>query len=238
MRDFVAHVRRHLPRGDVPEDRYDDMVDELAAELDARYTARRRRGSTDEEAWQDVLAQVPSWPLLARDLAAAGAGSRRPKRPSPLRASFTAERWLRSSPLASGCSKGSRVHGHRGGDARGLPRRACGDCRRRQRDAVPSVARARTRSRAPDGQSIPTRRVSTRHAARHLTTTTGPARHGLRGQAFLQLLQCHDRDRRGGDPHARDGGHAVALPPPARQSGAWPDFTEEEGTRDHEGGSS
>jgi hypothetical protein len=45
------------------------------------------------------LAQVPSWPLLARDLAAAGTGSRTPKRPSPLRASFAAERWLRELAL-------------------------------------------------------------------------------------------------------------------------------------------
>src|SRR6266849_184999 len=94
MRDFVAHVRRHLPRRDVPENRYDEVVDELASELEARYTALVRRGSPDEDAWQEVLAQVPSWPLLARDLAAAGTGSRRPKRPSQLRTSVAAERWL------------------------------------------------------------------------------------------------------------------------------------------------
>jgi predicted permease len=99
MRDFVAHVRRHLPRRDVPEDRYDEVVDELASELEARYTALVRRGSTDEDAWQEVLAQVPSWTLLARDLTTAGAGSRKPKRPSPLRTSFAAERWLRELAL-------------------------------------------------------------------------------------------------------------------------------------------
>jgi predicted permease len=99
MRDFVAHVRRHLPRREAPEDRYDDVVDELASELEARYTALIRRGATDEDAWQDVLAQVPSWTLLARDLAAAGTGARRPKRPSPLRTSFAAERWLRELAL-------------------------------------------------------------------------------------------------------------------------------------------
>jgi hypothetical protein len=36
MRDFVAHVRRHLRRADVPDDRYDDVVEELASELEAR----------------------------------------------------------------------------------------------------------------------------------------------------------------------------------------------------------
>jgi predicted permease len=95
MRDFVAHVRRHLPRPDVSENRYDEVVDELASELEVRYTALLRRGSTDEDAWQEVLAQVPSWPLLARDLAAAGTGSRKPRRRLPLRTSFAAERWLR-----------------------------------------------------------------------------------------------------------------------------------------------
>src|SRR5258706_15453430 len=88
MRDFVGHVRRHLPRRDVPESRYDEVVDELASELEARYTALVRRGSTDEDAWQEGLAQVPSWPLLARDLAAAGPGSGRGERPSQLRTSF------------------------------------------------------------------------------------------------------------------------------------------------------
>ena len=71
MRDFVGHVRRHLSRRDVPEHRYHDVVDELASELEAHYTALRQRGSTEEEAWNQVLAQVPSWRALAHDLAAA-----------------------------------------------------------------------------------------------------------------------------------------------------------------------
>ena len=68
MRDFVAHVRRHLSRQDVAEDRYDEVVDELASELEARYTVLVQRGATDEDAWNAVLAQIPSWPSLARDL--------------------------------------------------------------------------------------------------------------------------------------------------------------------------
>ena len=76
MRDFVAHVRRHLSRQDVAEDRYEEIVDELASELEARYTVLIQRGATDEDAWHAVLAQIPSWPSLAQDLAAAGVGSR------------------------------------------------------------------------------------------------------------------------------------------------------------------
>ncbi len=60
MRDFVAYVRSHLPRRDVPVDRYDEVVDELAADLEARYTGLVQRGSTDEEAWTEVQAPVPS----------------------------------------------------------------------------------------------------------------------------------------------------------------------------------
>ncbi len=99
MRDFVAHVRRHLSRRDVAGDRYDEVVYELASELEARYTALVQRGSSDEDAWNEVLAQVPSWPALARDLAAAGTGSPTPARASRLRAAFSAERWLRELAL-------------------------------------------------------------------------------------------------------------------------------------------
>ena len=62
MRDFVAHVRRHLSRRDVAEDRYDEVVDELASELEARYMVLVQRGASDEDAWNAVLAQIPSWP--------------------------------------------------------------------------------------------------------------------------------------------------------------------------------
>ena len=99
MRDFVAHVRRHLSRRDVAGNRYDEVVYELASELEARYTALVQRGSSDEDAWNEVLAQVPSWPVLARDLAAAGTGSPTPARPSRLRAAVSAERWLRELAL-------------------------------------------------------------------------------------------------------------------------------------------
>jgi predicted permease len=70
MRDFVDYVRRHFPRGGVPDDRYDDVVEELASELEARYAALRGRGLSDAEAWREVVAQVPSWPALGQNLSA------------------------------------------------------------------------------------------------------------------------------------------------------------------------
>ena len=94
MRDFVAHVRRHLSRLDVAEGRYDEVVDQLASELEARYSALVERGATDEDAWNDVLAQIPSWPALAHDLAAAGPRPVIHRRPSRLLALFGLDRWL------------------------------------------------------------------------------------------------------------------------------------------------
>jgi predicted permease len=70
MRDFAAHVRAHLPRASVPAERYDKVVEELADELESLYAASVQRGASDAEAWQVVLAQVPSWSALADALTA------------------------------------------------------------------------------------------------------------------------------------------------------------------------
>ena len=102
MRDFVAHVRRHLSRQDVAEDRYDEVVDELASELEARYTVLIQRGASDEDAWNAVLAQIPSWPSLARDLAmATGRRAVGEPRRSWLRTIFGVDRFLHDLKLAT-----------------------------------------------------------------------------------------------------------------------------------------
>jgi predicted permease len=101
MRDFVAHVRRHLSRRDVPEDRFDEIVEELAVELESRYTTLLEGGASDEEAWNGALAQIPSWPSFARDIAVAtGAPPPREHRPSLLRMSLGIDRWLHDLKLA------------------------------------------------------------------------------------------------------------------------------------------
>ena len=64
MRDFAAYVRRHLPATGLPADRYDSIVDELASELEARYSRHLERGATDEAAWNAVVAEIPSWAHL------------------------------------------------------------------------------------------------------------------------------------------------------------------------------
>src|SRR5687767_11692751 len=98
MRNFPAHVRRHLSRADVPDERYDEVVDELASALEGRYATLIEHGATEQDAWNAVLAQVPSWPSFAHDLAES-TGRRRPAARSRLLDLFTVERWLRELRL-------------------------------------------------------------------------------------------------------------------------------------------
>jgi predicted permease len=98
MRDFATHVRRHLSRSDVPAERYDEVVDELASALEARYVTLIEQGAIEQDAWNAALAQVPSWPSLAHELAAS-TGARRPIARSRLLDLFTVERWLRELRL-------------------------------------------------------------------------------------------------------------------------------------------
>jgi predicted permease len=101
MRDFVGYVRQHLSRRDVPEDRFDEIVEELAAELESRYTTLVERGAREDEAWSAALAQVPSWQSFAHELAlATGAPLPRERRPSRLRLSLGIDRWLHDLKLA------------------------------------------------------------------------------------------------------------------------------------------
>jgi len=109
MRDFVAYVRHHLSRRNTPVGRYDEVVDELASELEARYTGLIQRGASDEDAWREVQAQVPSWPALAEDLAAVGGGSGGATRVPGLRRLLTVELWKRE--LAFGLRVLRKDHG-------------------------------------------------------------------------------------------------------------------------------
>ena len=98
MRDFVAHVRRHLSRRELPDDRFDEIVEELAAELESRYTRLITQGVSEPDAWNAVLAQVPSWPSFAHDLAAS-TGVLPPVGRRRLLGFLTVERWLREVRL-------------------------------------------------------------------------------------------------------------------------------------------
>src|SRR5262245_30144212 len=100
MPDFIGYVRRNLPRPDAPVARYDEVVEDLASELETRYTALVQGGASDEDAWRIGGAQGPSWPALARDLAAADGRHAATTRVSRLRRYLAIEHWARECAVA------------------------------------------------------------------------------------------------------------------------------------------
>ena len=176
-------------------------------------------GLGDEEAWRDVVGQVPSWPALAHDVVAAGSVPRATGLTRLL--GFLRSNARRRGRLRlTGAPKGPRFHGDRNRHARRLPWRARRDCGSGRRHAAPPIAGAGTGSRAPHGEPISARRGSTRPT--QLDTglrRQAPARHGVRGTGVLQLFSRDNRNRWGPDAHARHGDDAIPLPSLARQSG-------------------
>jgi predicted permease len=60
------YVRSHLPPLHVSAEREIEIVDELAAQLDATYTRARSGGAGDSESMARAEAEVPNWQELAR----------------------------------------------------------------------------------------------------------------------------------------------------------------------------
>src|SRR5262249_42842625 len=95
MPDFIAYVRRNLPRRHAPVDRYDEVVEELAAELETRYTALVEGGTGAEAAGGMAAARCPSGRARAGALAAAGGRRPAATRVSRLRRYLAIEHWTR-----------------------------------------------------------------------------------------------------------------------------------------------
>jgi putative ABC transport system permease protein len=68
MRDFTALVREHLSPLALPSKQELKIVDELAAQLEESYDALVSDGLSDEEAWNELLRQVPDWKALGGEL--------------------------------------------------------------------------------------------------------------------------------------------------------------------------
>lgn len=66
--DWRRLVRSHLPPLDVPPSRENDIVEELAAQLEATYERARSRGASDADARQLALTEVPDWQSFARHI--------------------------------------------------------------------------------------------------------------------------------------------------------------------------
>ena len=186
MRDFIAFVRQQPSAGGMSCGPVDEVVEELASELEARYTAlcsgaraTKRHGGM----WsgKSVVA------ALAHDVVAAGSVLRATgltRLPGSSRSNAGRAR----SASAYGCSERTRFHGHRDRHARRLPWRARRDRGSGRRHAAPPIAGAGTGSRAPHGEPISARRGR----RGRLSSTPGlrrqaPARHGVRGTGVLQL---------------------------------------------------
>ena len=67
--NWRQYVRSLLPPLDVSAERENEIIDELATQLESIYESERARGATPDAALAAANAEVPDWPALARTLA-------------------------------------------------------------------------------------------------------------------------------------------------------------------------
>ena len=68
MRDWKQYVREHLPRLELSGAREQEIVDELAQQLEDAYSEAISRGLMREQADAHTIAQIPDWPALAHEI--------------------------------------------------------------------------------------------------------------------------------------------------------------------------
>ena len=68
MRDWKQYVREHLPPLGLSGAREQEIVEEIAQQLDDAYSDAISRGLTREQAEAHAIAQIPDWNSLARDI--------------------------------------------------------------------------------------------------------------------------------------------------------------------------
>ena len=68
MRDWKQYVREHLPPLRLTGAREQEIVDELAQQLDDAHSDAISRDLTREQAEAHAIAQIPDWNLLARNI--------------------------------------------------------------------------------------------------------------------------------------------------------------------------
>ena len=207
MRDFIAHVRRHLSRRDVAEDRYDEVVDELASELEARYAALVQRGATDEDAWNAVArtdaVMACHWrsDLAMADRHRPGQQSHAARGCALSSASIAGLQDLKLATRALRKDRGFTVDGDR--HARRLSRRPRRDRRRRQRRAAPSAPSSGTGARTPDGQSVPARRNTAGDEQRDTRLRGSPSTRHRRSRSRRSTTTRERRSRSAASRRAR-----------------------------------
>ena len=76
MHDWTEYVRRHLPSGRLKSEREDEIVADLAQQLEEFYRDALAGGASEREAREHACRQVPDWESLARDIFRCSPGSR------------------------------------------------------------------------------------------------------------------------------------------------------------------
>jgi putative ABC transport system permease protein len=70
MPDFRAYVRANLPPLGLGPEREAEIAEELSQQLEEHYERARTEGGSDEQAWERIRQQVPSWEKLAGEIRA------------------------------------------------------------------------------------------------------------------------------------------------------------------------
>jgi putative ABC transport system permease protein len=68
MRDWKQYVREHLPPLGLSGVREQEIVEEIAQQLDGAHSEAVSRGLASEQAEAHAVAQIPDWNVLARDI--------------------------------------------------------------------------------------------------------------------------------------------------------------------------
>lgn len=77
MPDWIRFVRDHLPVNCLKREREEEVIAELAQQLEDSYQEALAAGSTEEEAAESARCQIQDWETLARDISGGRPGSRR-----------------------------------------------------------------------------------------------------------------------------------------------------------------
>ena len=101
MTNWRQYIRERLPALDVPAERENEIIDELALQFEAAYEHARSQGADEEEAHRRALTEVPDWQALADALLRIErtVAARLPLRP-----------W-RSDPVVIGANRGGLMTG-------------------------------------------------------------------------------------------------------------------------------
>ena len=68
MRDWKQYVREHLPPLGLSGAREQEIVEEIAQQMEGAYVEAFARGATSAEAETHAIAQVPDWNALAQEI--------------------------------------------------------------------------------------------------------------------------------------------------------------------------